>query len=132
MNNRTIAVSVDFVIDALESRYQEVWDLWSNEASRSLWVQALELVEECGLGDNITSPSLYVDNYLVNGEFVSKESDVEYWLENTSWDIDREALVDYSDDEIREHLESVLDEYWQEYCQDNALIYNEEYACLSF
>lgn len=132
MNNRTITVSVDFVVDALEARFQDVKDLWSNEASRSLWEQALELVEECGLGDNITSPSSFVDNYLVNGEFVSKESDEADWLESTSWDIDREALVDCSDDEIREHLDSMLGEYWQEYCQDNALIYNDEYACLSF
>lgn len=132
MNNRTITVSVDFVIYALEARYEVVKDSWSNEASRSLWEQALDLVEECGLGERITSPSAFVDNYLVNGEFVSKESDKEDWLDDTSWDIDREALVDYSDDEIREHLDNTLDEYWQEYCQDNALIYNDEYACLRF
>ena len=115
MNNRTIAVSVDFVIDALESRYKEVWDLWSNEASRSLWGQALELVEECGLGENVTSPSIYVDNYLINGEFVSKTADVECWLEDD-----------------QPNGENDLNEAWQEYCQDNALIYNDEYACLSF
>ena len=62
MNNRTITVSVDFIIDALESRYQDVKDLWSNEASRSLWEQALSLVEECGLGEHITSPGAFVDN----------------------------------------------------------------------
>ena len=119
MNNRTIAVSVDFVVDALESRYKEVWDLWSNEASRSLWEQAINLVEECGLGEHITSPSIYVDNYLVNGEFVSKEENVEDWIGSTSF-------ADVDPDDID------FDDAWQEYCQDNALIYNDEYACLSF
>lgn len=113
--NNMINVPVEFVIDALQARYDDVKDRWGNDASEALWEQALQLVEECGLGSNITSPSIYVDNYLVNGDFVSKDSDVEYWLDSNQPNGDLD-----------------IDDAWQEYCQDNALIYNDEYACISF
>ena len=71
MNNQTFNVSVDFIIDALQARYDEVKE-WGGDAAHDLWQQALDVVEECGIGDNVTSPSIFVDNYLVNGEFVSK------------------------------------------------------------
>ena len=61
-----INVPVEFVIDALQARYDEVKDLWGCDASASLWEQALQLVEDCGLGENVTSPSIHVDNYLIN------------------------------------------------------------------
>lgn len=131
MNNRTITVSVDFIIYALEARYEVVKDSWSNEASRSLWEQALDLVEECGLGEHITSPSIFVDNYLVNGEFVSKEDDCDEWLDKTSYKDCHEEL-NYEGDEFDQWLSDNFDGFWQEYCQDNALIYNDEYACLRF
>lgn len=114
-----INVPVEFIIDALQARYDDVKDKWGNDASEALWDQALQLVEECGLGSNITSPSIYVDNYLINGDFVSKNADVEYWIGSTSF-------ADVDPDDID------LDDAWNEYCQDNALIYNDEHACLSF
>lgn len=117
--NNMINVPVEFVIDALQARYDDVKDRWGNDASEALWEQALQLVEECGLGGNITSPSIYVDNYLINGEFISKEDNIEDWIGDTSF-------ADVDPDDID------LDDAWQEYCQDNALIYNDEYACLSF
>ena len=116
MNNQTFEVSLDFIINALQARYNNVKDLWGGEASHELWEQALFMVEECGIGDNVTSPSIFVDNYLINGEFVSKEDDKQWWL-----DCDSEEL---SDDEVNEK--------WQEYCENNACLYNDNYACLSF
>lgn len=116
MNSQTFEVSIQFIIDALQSRYDNVKELWGGEASHELWEQALSMVEECGIGDNVTSPSYFVDNYLVNGEFVSKEDDKQYWL-----DCDYETL---SEDEI--------DEKWLDYVTNNACLYNDDYACLSF
>ena len=110
-----IQVPVEFVIDALQARYDEVENLWGCDASASLWDQALQLVAECGLGDNVTSPSIYVDNYLINGEFVSKDSDIEHWLDSN-----------------HPNGELDIDEAWNDYCQDNALLYNAEYACIQF
>ena len=110
-----INAPVEFVIDALQARYDEVKDLWGCDASASLWEQALQLVAECGLGENVTSPSIYVDNYLINGEFVSNIADVEHWLDSN-----------------QPNGANDLDEAWEEYCQDNAVIYNDEYACIQF
>ena len=116
MNNQTFNVSADFIIDALQARYDNVKELWGGDAAHELWQQALDKVEECGIGDNVTSPSIFVDNYLINGEFVSKEDDMQWWL-----DCDYETL---SEDEI--------DEKWNGYCEKNACLYNKNYACITF
>ena len=116
MNNQSFNVSVDFIIDALQARYDEVSGLWASEAAHDLWQQALDVVEECGIRDNVTSPSIFVDNYLINGEFVSKEDDKQLWL-----DCDYEELS-----------EKEIDEKWLEYCNNNACLYNKNYACITF
>ena len=126
-----INVSVEFVIDALQARYDEVKELWGCDASAALWEQALQLVEECGMGENVTSPSIYVDNYLINGEFVSKEDNIEDWLHKTSHEGFLKQL-NYEGDEYDQWLDDNFDNFWDEYCQDNALIYNSEYACIQF
>ena len=81
MNNQTFNVSIKFIIDAFQARYDNVKCLWGGEAAQQLWEQALSMVSECGIGDNVTSPSIFVDNYLINGEFVSKEDDKNRWLD---------------------------------------------------
>ena len=65
MNNQTFNVSIQFIIDALQARYDNVKDSWGSDASDEL-----------------------------------------------------------SDDEINEK--------WQEYVINNACLYNDNYACLSF
>ena len=122
----TFNVSLDFIIDALQERYDNVKELWGGEAAHQLWEQALNMVEECGIGDNVTSPSIFVDNYLINGEFVSKEDDLQYWSYCEYYD-----LSDY-DKEYYECEADYIEQKWQEYCSENALLYNDEYACLSF
>lgn len=129
MKTQMIEVNVDFVIDALEMRYNDIKDQWGGEAAHDLWEQALDLVKECGF--SCSSASEYVDNYLINGEFVSKEDDHEYWLNETSYKDCKEQL-DLDGDEFDQWLDDSFDSFWQEYCQDNALIYNDEYACLQF
>ena len=116
MNNQTFNVSVDFIIDALQSRYDNVSNLWGGDAAHQLWEQALAMVEDCGIGDNVTSPSIFVDNYLINGEFVSKEDDKKHWLDC--------GYDELSEDEI--------DEKWLDYVTNNACLYNDNHACLSF
>ena len=115
MKTNMIDVSVEFVIDALQARFDEVVNKWGCDASESLWDQALDIVAECGLGEHVTSPSIFVDNYLINGEFVSKIADVEQWL-----------------DANQPNGEKDLDEAWQEYCENNAILFNDDYACLRF
>ena len=126
MNNQTFNVSIGFIIDALQSRYDNVKDLWGGDASQELWEQALSMVEECGIGDNVTAPSIFVDNYLINGEFVSKEDDIQYWLDCEYDDLSED------DKEYYESEEEYIEQKWQEYCSENAMLYNDNYACLSF
>ena len=116
MNNQTFNVSSQFIIDALQSRYDNVKELWGGDAAHDLWEQALDVVQECGIGDNVTSPSYFVDNYLINGEFVSKEDDMNWWL-------------DCDSDELSEEEISIK---WNDYCKRNACLYNDAFACLSF
>ena len=124
--NNTFNVSIEFIIEALQARYDNVKDLWGGEAANQLWEQALNMVEECGIGDNVTSPSIFVDNYLINGEFVSKEDDLQIWL-----DCEYDDLSD-DDKEVYECEAEYIEQKWQEYCSENATLYNDEYACLSF
>lgn len=123
MSNQTFNVSIQFILDALQYRYDNVKDLWGDKAAHELWEQALQMVEECGIGDNVTSPSIFVDNYLINGEFVSKDNDKQYWLD-----------CGLSDDD-KEHYEceaEYIKQKWDEYVTNNACLYNDNYACLSF
>ena len=126
MNNQTFNVSIQFIIDALQSRYDNVKGKWGGEAAHELWEQALAMVEDCGIGDNVTSPSIFVDSYLINGEFVSKEYDKKHWL-----DYEYENLSD-DDKEFYECEAEYIEQKWDEYVTNNACLYNDNYACLSF
>ena len=126
MNNQTFNVSIQFIIDALQARYDNVKELWGDKAAHQLWEQALSMVEECGIGDNVTSPYYFVDNYLINGEFVSKEDDKKHWL-----DYEYENLSD-DDKEFYECEAEYIEQKWDEYVTNNACLYNDDYACLSF
>ena len=126
MNNQTFEVSIQFIIDALQARYDNVKEFWGCEASHKLWEQALQMVEECGIGDNVTSPSIFVDNYLNNGEFVSKEYDKRCWL-----DCDYDDLSE-DDEEYYECEAEYIEQKWDEYVTNNACLYNGNYACLGF
>ena len=126
MNNQTFTVSIDFIIDALQLRYDNVKELWGCDAAHELWGQALSMVEECGIGDNVTSPYIFVDSYLINGEFVSKEDDKKHWL-----DCEYENLSD--DDKLHYECEAeYIEQKWQEHCSENAILYNDNYTCLGF
>ena len=126
MNNRTFEVSIQFIIDALQARYDNVKDLRGGDAAHQLWEQALSMVEDCGIGDNVTSPSIFVDNYLINGEFVSKEDDKQYWLGGEYDDLSED------DKEFYECEAEYIEQKWQEHCSENAILYNDNYTCLSF
>ena len=126
MNNQKFEVSIQFIIDALQARYDNVKELWGGEAAQQLWEQALSMVEDCGIGDNVTSPSIFVDNYLINGEFVSKEDDKQSWL-----DCEYDVLSD-DDKEFYECEAEYIEQKWLDYVTNNACLYNDDYACLSF
>ena len=125
MNNQKFEVSIQFIIDALQERYDNVPYFWGCAAAHELWEQVLQMVEDCGIGDNVTSPSIFVDSYL-NGEFVSKEDDLQYWLDCEYDDLSED------DKEYYECEAEYIEQKWQEYVTNNACLYNDDYACLSF
>lgn len=99
-------VSADFIIEALET----FWEMreknqpnWFSDASISLKEQLLDMIEECGISEEET-PSAIIDNFVINGDF-----------------------VDRTETDHHNNLDS-----WLEYCQENAIIYNDDYACLCF
>ena len=126
MNNQKFEVSIQFIIDALQARYDNVKELWGDEATHKLWEQALSMVEECGIGDNVTSPSIFVDNYLINGEFVSKEDDKKQWLDCEYDDLSEDDKLHY------ECEAEYIEQKWLDYVTNNACLYNDNHACLSF
>ena len=132
MSNQKFEVSIQFIIDALQARYNNVKELWGGEAAHQLWEQALLMVKECGLGDNVTSPSIFVDNYLINGEFVSKEDDKKHWLDCEYDDLsDDDDLSE--DDKLHYECEAeYIEQKWDEYVTNNACLYNDNYACICF
>lgn len=65
-----ITVSKDFVRHALEARFRQVKDAWGSEASIALWEQVLDKLML--RTDFSYPPSYYVDNYLVNGDFLTR------------------------------------------------------------
>ena len=68
----------------------------------------------------------FVDNYLINGEFVSKEDDKNWWL-----DCEYDNLSD-CDKDFYEYESKYIEKKWLEYVTNNACLYNDDYACLSF
>lgn len=66
---RTVEIDMDIYLDMLQDRFNEVQDIWGDEASRSLFPQLLDLIEETGVNAAFSSPKQIVDNYVVNGDF---------------------------------------------------------------
>ena len=117
----THQVSSDFIVEAIETffdmRVTNCPD-WVNDARLSLKDAMIDLCAECGVGDN--TPSSIVDNFLINGDFVSRED----WEEAQGFDIDAET------DE--EEAQEIKNEAWQKFCQDECILHNDDYACRSF
>lgn len=68
-----ITVTKDFVEQALQARYDDVVDMWGDTASKSLWLPFLDMLLEA---QELTGTvSEIVDNFLVNGDFVKRETD---------------------------------------------------------
>lgn len=93
------------------ANYMEMLKDRAKEIGRSLYM-ADELEDYfLAVGGNVLEPMTFVDNYLINGEFVEKE---EFTAEGN-----------YSE---------LYEEYngnWEEMCENAAIFYNDEMACLN-
>ena len=70
---RTIEISMACYIGLLDERLKYANDMWGGEESIALAPKLLDLIENVGglSGDN--DPDVIADNFVVNGEFISKE-----------------------------------------------------------
>ena len=103
-----VEILMDDYIQLLEDRF-EVCEArgWVGNAARILFPQILDLISEVGVDPENSSPSIVVDNYCINGEFISRED----FEANPDW------YPSYED--------------WND-VQDNALVSNNMYACMQF
>ena len=113
----TFNVSIDFITAALDARFEDKKDQWGCEASIELWDNVLDIVTECGIGEKCGSPSEFVDNYLINGEFITRDG--------LSANDARSYGIDLDDDGTVSHRA------WSDFCSD-CIVSNADYACRQF
>lgn len=93
------------------ANYMEMLKDRAKEIGRSLYL-ADELEDYfLAVGGNVLEPMTFVDNYLINGEFVEKE----------------EFTADGNYSELYEEYNG----NWEEMCENAAIFYNDEMACLN-
>ena len=114
---QTFNVSIDFITAALDARFEDKKDLWGNTASIDLWDNILDMITDCGIGEGCNSPSEFVDNYLINGEFITRDG--------LSANDARSYGIELDDDG------TVSDEAWSTFC-DECVVSNNDYACRQF
>ena len=106
----TVTIPMSTYISWLSKELNETNERWGGEESVALAPKLLELIEEVGPGKN-SDPDYIADNFVINGEFVSKKEFREGG--ENEW-----AFNKYNGD-------------WQALC-DDALVYDENYACMQF
>lgn len=93
------------------ANYMEMLKDRAKEIGRSLYM-ADELEDYfLTVGGNVLEPMIFVDNYLVNGEFIDKE----------------EFTADGNYSELYEEYNG----NWEKMCEEEAVFYNDEEACLN-
>lgn len=103
-----IQIPVEDYLEMLEQRFEVCKQRgWVGEAQEELFPQFFGLIGEVGFDPENSSPSIVVNNYCVNGEFISRED----FEANPDW---YPSYDDWSD------------------VQDNALVSNDDYACMQF
>lgn len=108
---RTIEISMSCYLGLLEERLKYANEMWGGEESVALAPKLMELIEDVGGIGRDNDPDVIADNFVVNGEFVSKE-------------------------EFKQggEAEGYFEQYngnWQALC-DDALVYDDKYACMQF
>lgn len=114
---QTFNVNIDFITTAIDARFEDRKEQWGNTASIELWNDVLYVVSECGIGEKCSSPSEFVDNYLINGEFITREGLSENDANSYGIELDDDGTVSHG--------------AWSDFCGD-CIVSNSDYACLRF
>lgn len=107
---KTITISMDAYLDMLQNRFDTCPEDWHGVAKDALFQQLLEMIEDDGVYLDNADPAFVVDNYLINGEFVEREE----WEKTYP-----EMYKRYDGD-------------WDEFCNDETILHNDDYACIQF
>lgn len=91
-------IPMHIYIDLLDDRYNFVRDHfhWGNEASDALLPQLMEFIEEVGVSPENSDPKFVIDNYCINGEFISREQfeeNPDFYSSYEDWDEVREDAI---------------------------------------
>lgn len=106
-DERTVTMSVDEYVEILQMLWNNM--NWNDEFKQSLFPKLIDFVINVDYGNN-ESPKKMLDRYINYAEIITKEDDFQPG-------------------------DSKFEEYngnWEEYCNNEAVFYNDKYACLSF
>lgn len=97
-------------MELLDERFECAQERWGNDKTKHCWEMIRNYIEDIAedINPQYTAPSYIVDNFVVNSDLVSREEFEKNW--NNEF----------------ENYES-----FAEYCENNAVLYNEDYAIIN-
>ena len=107
---RTIKMDIDSYTKLLDERFEYAQKQWGNDKTEHCWEMFRNYIEEIAdeLNPQYTSPSYIVDNFVINSDLVSRE-------------------------EFEKDCNNVFGNYetFADYCENNAVLYNDDYAIIN-
>lgn len=107
---RTIKMDIDSYMELLDERFSYAQENWGDEKTKHCWEMFRNYIEDIAedLNPQYTSPTYLVDNFVVNSELVSRDEFEKDWNNDFG---NYETFADY--------------------CEKNAVLYNEDYAIIN-
>lgn len=105
----SLEMEIDDYIELLKNEYETSPEDWKTRGSRMLMNDFYEYMENFD-GGKVKQPSEVMDNFLVNGSFCERATD---FTADGEWS---NKFKEYNGN-------------WEEFCENEAVIYNEDAAC---
>ncbi len=106
-DQRTVTMSVDEYVEILQMLWNNM--NWEDEMKQSLFPKLIDFVINVDYGNN-ESPKTLLNHYINRADIISREDDFQPG-------------------------DPKYDEYegnWEEFCSNEALLFNDKYACMQF
>lgn len=101
-------LEIDDYIELLKDRYESAPADWKTRGGRLLINELYEFMENYD-GGKVEIPSIVIDNFLINGDIVER--------------------TEFTADGQSSHLFEKYNGNWEEFCEEEAVIYNDNAAC---
>lgn len=105
----SLEMEIDDYIELLKNEYETSPEDWKTRGSRLLMNEFYEYMENFD-GGKVKQPSEVMDNFLINGSFCERATD---FTADGEWS---NKFEEYNGN-------------WEEFCENEAVIYNEDAAC---